>query len=230
MEYLRELAQLPPLFRGIDRREAELLLGRLSPRLEEFPRGSVLLRRGEPAGAMGLVLTGRVHIQRVDFWGNRSILAQAGPGQLFGESYACLPARPLEVEAAAAEPCRVLFLPARGLFSPIPDPGAEALRQRLLGNLLEVLAQRNLLLTRKMEHLTQPTTRQKVLSYLSAQSLLAGEAEFTIPFDRQQLADYLSVDRSALSAQLGRLRREGVLEFRKNRFHLLDRDPTGKEG
>lgn len=220
MEYLGELSRLPSLFQGLSRQEAELLLQSLSPHREKYPRGAFLLRQGEPAGAMGLVLTGSVHIQREDFWGNRSILAQVGPGQLFGESYACLPSRPMEVAVVAAEPCQILLLSPKSLFTPLPQPEVEALRLNLCSSLLRVLAQRNLLLTRKMEHLTQPTTRQKVLSYLSAQSQEAGNPEFTIPFDRQQLADYLNVERSALSKELGRMRNEGILTFRKNHFQL----------
>ena len=79
------------------------------------------------------------------------------------------------------------------------------------------------MLTGKMRHMARPTTREKLLSYLSAQAARAGGPEFDIPLDRQQLADYLAVDRSAMSAVLGKLRDEGVLEFRKNHFRLLGR-------
>ena len=158
---------------------------------------------------LGLVLEGHVHIIREDFWGNRSIVGLAGPGEVFAESYA-LAGEPLEVSVLAAAPGAALFLEADGLTD-----------ARLTANLLHLLARKNLMLTRKMRHMARRTTRDKLLSYLSAQALAAGSSEFDIPMDCQQLADYLAVDRSAMSAALGKLRDEGVLTFRKNHFRLL---------
>ena len=157
------------------------------------------------------MLEGGVHIIREDFWGNRSIVGLAGPGEIFAESYA-LAGKPLAVSVLAATDGRALFLDAGHLS------------ERLSANLLALLAEKNLMLTEKMRHMARRTTREKLLSYLSAQALRAGTAEFDIPLDRQQLADFLAVDRSAMSAALGKLRDEGVLEFRKNHFRLLRRE------
>ena len=199
-----------PLFRGIAAGELPALLDRSSAREVRFAKGELLLHRGETPRSLGLVLEGGVHIIREDFWGNRSIVGLAGPGEIFAESYA-LAGKPLAVSGLAAADGRALFLDAGHLS------------QRLSANLLALLAEKNLMLTEKMRHMARRTTREKLLSYLSAQALRAGTAEFDIPLDRQQLADYLAVDRSAMSAVLGRLREEGVLEFRKNHFRLLGR-------
>lgn len=198
-----------PLFRGVPAEELPALLARASARTCAFQKGELLLRRGDVTRRLGLVLEGSVHIIREDFWGNRSIVGLAGPGEVFAESYA-LAGEPLEVSVLAAAPGAALFLEADGL--------ADA---RLTANLLHLLARKNLMLTRKMRHMARRTTRDKLLSYLSAQALAAGSSEFDIPMDRQQLADYLAVDRSAMSAALGKLRDEGVLTFRKNHFRLL---------
>lgn len=200
---------MSPLFRGVPAEELPGLLVRAAAREVRFQKGDLLLRRGEESGRMGLVLEGTVHIIREDFWGNRSIVGLAGPGEVFAESYA-LAGEPLEVSVLAAASGAALFLEADCLTD-----------GRLAANLLHLLAQKNLMLTRKMRHMARRTTRDKLLSYLSAQALLAGSPEFDIPMDRQQLADYLAVDRSAMSAALGKLRDEGVLTFRKNHFHLL---------
>ena len=136
---------------------------------------------------------------------------------MFGETYACLPGQPLLVTAVAAEPSRVLFLDARPLRA--GDPGDPALRQ-VLANLLQVSLRKNLELSRRMLHTSSKTIRGRLLSYLSEQALLAGGRQFTIPFNRQQLADYLNLDRSALSKELCKMRDEGLLEFDKNRFVL----------
>ena len=197
-----------PLFRGIAAGELPALLDRSSAREVRFAKGELLLHRGETPRSLGLVLEGGVHIIREDFWGNRSIVGLAGPGEIFAESYA-LAGKPLAVSVLAATDGRALFLDAGHLS------------QRLSANLLALLAEKNLMLTEKMRHMARRTTREKLLSYLSAQALRAGTAEFDIPLDRQQLADFLAVDRSAMSAALGKLRDEGVLEFRKNHFRLL---------
>ena len=199
------------LFRDIPAGELPTLLDRAAAREVRFARGELLLHRGETPRSLGLVLEGGVHIIREDFWGNRSIVGLAGPGEIFAESYA-LAGKPLAVSVLAATDGRALFLDAGHLS------------QRLSANLLALLAEKNLMLTEKMRHMARRTTREKLLSYLSAQALRAGTAEFDIPLDRQQLADFLAVDRSAMSAALGKLRDEGVLEFRKNHFRLLRRE------
>ena len=198
-----------PLFRGVPAGELPGLLNRATAKKVCFQKGELLLRRGDVTGRLGLVLEGTVHIIREDFWGNRSIVGLAGPGEVFAESYA-LAGKPLAVSALAASDGAALFLDARRLTD-----------ARLTANLLSLLAEKNLMLTGKMRHMARRTTRDKLLSYLSAQALAAGSSEFDIPMDRQQLADYLAVDRSAMSAALGKLRDEGVLTFRKNHFRLL---------
>ena len=199
-----------PLFHGITKEEVDELLARASARQAAFQKGELLLHRGDAVRRIGLVLKGRVHIIREDFWGTRSIVGLVGPGEVFAESYA-LADEPLEVSVLAESAGEVLFL------------DAAALREsRLTGNLLSMLAKKNLMLTGKMRHMACRTTRDKLLSYLSAQAVAAGSPKFTIPMDRQQLADYLAVDRSAMSATLGKLRAEGVLTFHKNQFQLLE--------
>ena len=202
-----------PLFRDIAPADLASLLDCLDARERAYEKGAWLLRRGERTDRLGLVLSGTVHILREDFWGNRSIVGLAGPGEIFAESYA-LAGEPLEVSVLAASDARVLFLRVET---------ALAGRGQLTRNLTALLAEKNLTLTRKMRHMARRTTREKLLSYLSAQALRSGGPEFDIPMDRQQLADYLAVDRSAMSAELGKLRREGLLDFRKNRFTLLRR-------
>lgn len=202
-----EISDLP-LFRGISPRELPGLLREAGVRRVSFEKGELLLRRGEVTRCLGLVLSGTVHIIREDFWGNRDIVGLAEIGEIFAESYA-LAGEPLEVSVLAASAGEALFL------------DAEHLSARLSANLLALLAEKNLMLTRKMRHMARGTTREKLLSYLSAQAARVGQPEFDIPLDRQQLADYLAVDRSAMSAVLGKLRHEGILTFHKNHFHLL---------
>ena len=205
------------LFQGISRQELPALLAQLNARSRRYDKGAVVLHRGGRTERLGLVLTGTVHMVKEDFWGARTIVGLARPGEVFAESYACLPGAVLEVSVLAAADTEILFLDA----APALDGGAGG--AQFSRNLLAMLAGRNLTLTRKIGHMARRSIRDKLLSYLSAQAMQAGGPEFDIPLDRQQLADYLAVDRSALSTALGKLRGEGVLTFRKNHFCLLQK-------
>lgn len=204
-----------PLFRDIAPADLTLLLAGGDARERRYRKGELLLHSGGRTERLGLVLSGRIHIVQEDFWGNRTIVGLVEPGDVFAESYA-LSGEPMEVSVLAAGDAEVLFL-GIGAMSGMDG----AFQEQLIKNLMALMAEKNLRLTRKMRHMARRTTREKLLSYLSAQALLAGGPEFDIPLDRQQLADFLAVDRSAMSAALGRLRDEGALEFRKNHFRLL---------
>ena len=205
------------LFQGISWQELPALLTQLNARRRQYDKGAVILHRGDQTARLGLVLSGTVHMVKEDFWGARTIVGLARPGEVFAESYACLQGAVLEVSVLAAADTEILFLDA----APALDGGAGG--AQFSRNLLAMLAGRNLTLTRKIGHMARRSIRDKLLSYLSAQAMQAGGPEFDIPLDRQQLADYLAVDRSALSTALGKLRGEGVLTFRKNHFCLLQK-------
>ena len=183
-----------------------------------YQKGAVIYCAGDTVQSMGLILSGSVHIESGDVWGNRSILDQAGPGQVFAETYACLPDEPLMVSVTAAADTQVLFLQTSRVLQTCTSACAH--HARLIRNLLAISAQKNLILSRRIFHTSPKTIRGRLLSYLSFQSLRQGSRSFTIPFNRQQLADYLSVDRSALSNELGNMQREGLIAFHKNSFEL----------
>ena len=199
------------LFRGCSPRETADMLQCLRAERRVYEKDRVICHAGDTVEALGLVLSGGVNIESVDVWGSRSILGHVGPGQVFAETYACLPGEPLMVFLNTARLLRTC-------------PSACAHHAALIRNLLAVTSQKNLALSRRIFHTSPKTIRGRLLSYLSAQALRENSRSFAIPFDRQQLADYLGVDRSALSAELGRMRAEGLIRFRKNEFELL-REP-----
>lgn len=213
------------LFRGITERELGPLLNCAGAWKRRYGKGELLLRLGERAAYLGLVLSGRVHVVKEDFWGRRTLVGLAEEGEVFAESYACLGSEALEVSVEAAAETEVLYLDAALAAGgcTCACTAHAALRQ----NLLALLAEKNLMLTRKMGHMARRTTREKLLSFLSAQALRSGGPVFDIPLDRQGLADYLAVDRSAMSAALGKLRAEGVLDVHKNHFRLLRETEEG---
>ncbi len=207
-----------PLFAGFKQEEIQAALYCLKAKSRTVAEGEVLLRAGDRAVKMGLVLSGSVHIIRYDAWGAQSILDRVGPGQVFAETYAFLKEEPLMVYAVAAQRARILFLDVDGLLS----SGAQGcgLQAKVLASLLRLTAKKNIMLTRKINCITPKTIRARLLSYLSFQAAAHGSRSFSIPYNRQQLADYLSVDRSALSAELSKMGREGLIRFRKNQFTL----------
>ncbi len=208
-----------PLFAGMTADETRRMLGCFGGVRRRYDDGQTILAEGGAAHRIGVVLSGQVRITRTDYGGSRSVIAAAGPGELFGEAFAFAGAERLPVDVCAVGTAEVLLLPAEKLAHPCGN--ACEFHSRLILNLLRILASKNLLMNRKLQILARRTTREKLLAYLRLQAAQEGSASFEIPFDRQALADYLEVDRSGLSAQIGALRREEVLRCEKNRFTLL---------
>lgn len=207
------------LFEGFSEQDLAGVLGCLPARRRRFAKNAVILLAGEPATDVGIVLSGDIRVLQEDLLGNRSILAEFGPGHLFAEAFACARVGSIPVTVTAASDCEVLFLGYRQIVTTCSS--ACGFHTRLIANMMAILAQKNLLLSEKLAVMSRRSTREKLLAYLSGQATRAGSREFSIPFNRQELADYLCVDRSAMSAELGRLRGEGVLDFSRSRFVLL---------
>ena len=206
------------LFHGLREAQIREILPCLSARQSRFRRGQFLLRAGDRVAFAGILLSGEAEVLQEDFWGNRNLLAAVGQGDLFAEAFACAHAVS-PVSVLCKTDGSVLYLNVRAVFFPCEKACAQ--HKALSQNLIRVLAEKNMQLNEKAAFLSHRTTREKLMSYLSAQATKSGKNEFDIPFDRQQLADYLCVDRSAMSAQLCALRDDGVLEFKKNHFILL---------
>ncbi len=192
----------------------ELRQFRENAEVKQFAKNQIIWQYGTPAKQIGVVLEGCVRIETQDYWGNRSILAKISAFEVFGEAFYCahISARPVQV--CSDTDTKILFFG-------IPEVPEGNCRTQFLEKLLQVTAGKNVMLADKMRHITKRTIREKLLSYLSAQAGLRKDSRFTIPFNRQELADFLAVDRSALSKELGKLQAEGVLQFKKNHFTLL---------
>ena len=208
------------LFYGTPPQELKTMLNCLGAKQKRYARGEIIAHAGEPVQNMGLLLFGRVQIESDDLWGNKSVLDSIGPGLTFAETYACVPGEPMMVSAVAAECLEVLFLNAMRILETCSLACEH--HSRLIRNLLTLTAQKNLTLSRRIFYTSSKSIRGRLMSYLSDQASRFKSRAFTIPFNRQQLADYLSVDRSALSNELSKMRREGLLETDKNYFLLKE--------
>lgn len=212
-----------PLFRGMEPQDISSMLCCLRARQQSFAKGQVIYQAGDCVTAMGMVLEGSVRIQRDDFWGNTSILSVLQPGQMFAETYACVPHEPLMVSVVAEQPSTILFLETPRMLR-VCSNGC-TFHQKLVENLLMISAEKNLSLSRKIACTTAKTIRGRLLTYLSHQAQRQKSASFQIPFQRQQLADYLNVERSALSNELSKMQRDGLLKVEGRHFILMVEPP-----
>ena len=206
------------LFEYMTEQEIESALKCFGKKTVKFKRGDIIIDSAEPVKNIALLLNGSVQILREDIEGNRAIIAQCYPSEVFAEALACAQVQKSPVTATAAADCEILFIPFNKIMKFCPD--SCRLHSQIISNMLKILAQKNILLNAKIEHLSKRTIREKLLSYLSGQSKKAGNKKFVIPFDRSELADFLFIDRSAMSRELCKMRDDGIIEFDKNRFIL----------
>ena len=209
-----------PFFQGITEAEILSVLHCVEATVVRKKKDEWIFRVGDSTQTMGLVLSGSVLSVQEDLWGHRNILAKILPGDFFGESYAATPGSVLNISVVAQEDVEILLLNINRLMTVCHNTCTH--HNRLIRNLVSVLAGKVLQRDSKIIHISKRSTREKLLSYLSSESIRQGKLAFDIPYDRQQLADYLSVERAAMSAELSKLKKEGILDTHKNYFILYN--------
>jgi len=205
------------LFQGCSDEDILSMTEHLKFRTNSYGKDHVIFSEGNIVTEIGLVLVGSVRIEHTDLWGNKSILGITPAGDVFAESYACIPKEPMMVDAVANENCEILFLSVPRLFMPCPVCKNQ---NKLIQNLVIISARKNLQLSRHSLHTSPKTIRRRLFSYFSQQVSVQGSNKIVIPFSRQQLADYLNLDRSALSKELGKMKKDGLIEYNKNIFEI----------
>lgn len=210
------------LFQGISEHEITAILDCVQAVQKSYAKNDVVYHAGTVIHSLGIVLSGSVFIENDDFWGNKNVLDIVSPGEVFAEAYASIPDEPLMLQVVACETTEILFLNVQRLLAVCHH--ACTYHHKLIENLLRISAQKNLHLSRRSLHTASKTIRGRLLSYLSYQAIRQGSRDFVIPFNRQQLADYLNVDRSALSNELSKMQKEGILRADKSHFHLSSDD------
>lgn len=217
-EFLPVLAKCP-LFDQIRPEELAPMLACLGARVSKYQKNQIMFEEGSPAKYVGIVLSGAAQIVREDYYGNRSIVARIEPTELFGESFACAGVTALPIRVVAAEDSEIMLIDCRRIT--VSCTKACSFHSQIVFNLLKVVATKNLVFNQKIEIISRRTTREKLMAYLFSQAKLHGSSSFTIPYDRQSLADYLGVDRSAMSVEISKLRKDGVISCEKSHFELL---------
>ena len=207
------------LFAGVVEEEISAMLSCLGARLETFKKGEYVLRQGEHLSDIVVLVVGNLHIKNDDYWGNRSILGQIAVGDMFGEAYVAPESGALLNDVVAIEDSSVIFFDVKRILTTCSS--ACRFHAMVVQNLFFAISEKNRKLVQKLGHTSKRSTREKLISYLSEEAKKQTSSTFTIPFNRQQLADFLSVDRSAMSNELCKMRDEGLIEFEKNNFKLL---------
>lgn len=207
------------MFAGVGDDEIASMLSCLNARLSTYQKGEYVLRQGEHLSNITVLVHGNLHIQKDDYWGNRSILGHISVGEMFGEAYIAPDSGALLNDVVAVEDSAVIFFDVKRVITTCPS--ACRFHALVVQNLFFAISEKNRKLVQKLGHMSKRSTREKLISYLSEEAKRQNCASFEIPFNRQQLADFLSVDRSALSNELCKMRDEGRLKFEKNRFQLL---------
>lgn len=218
MENLYKIIGNSKLFAGIEENELISLLKCLDANVKEYSKDDFIFHAGESLSNVGLVLSGSVHIINEDFWGNRIIISQVNHGFIFGESYAFSGSPITSVSAVVNENSKIMHLDVKRVITTCSS--SCIFHAKLIRNLMTILAEKNSMLINKIQHTSKRTTREKLLSYFSDESKKSESSSFVIPFNRQQLSDYLCVDRSAMSFELSKMRSEGLLEYKKNHIIL----------
>lgn len=206
------------LFRGISEQEIQSLMHCLQVSTSIYRRGETILGEGTVTENIGIVLSGMALISCGDIWGNTSILGNVAPGEVFAEVYACIPGQPLLISVSAAENTEVMFMNVGHVLKTCSN--ACPFHSKLIQNLLSVCARRSLQLSQRISHTNTKSIRGRLMSYFSECAKQSGSNAFTVPYNRQQLADYLSVDRSAMCNELSKMRRDGLIEYERNRILL----------
>lgn len=212
------LANLP-LFENIQQQDINSMLHCMGAQIVKYAKEEYIRMEGAPADFIGIVLEGTIQIQQHDYDGNRTITASFCAGEMFGEAFACAEIPALPVDILAVAPVTVMFLRKENLLHPCEN--VCCFHSQMIQNLIKIIARKNMILNRKLGYLSRKTTREKLLAYLKDQARQNHSSAFTIPYNRQELADYLGVERSAMSSELSKLQKAGILETNRSFFRLL---------
>lgn len=220
MESIARQLKVSPVFGGIATNELPGLLHCLDAKRKSFAKNEYIFMAGDYINSVGVIISGQIQIERHDITGNRILLGEFGPGELFGEAYACAQIEHVPVNVLASSPVDVLFIDCKRIISVCPS--SCKFHTQLVENLLRIVATKNILLNQKITAVSQRSLRDKLLTYLGAEAQKHNSRTFSLNFNRQELADYLCADRSAVSRELSRLKEEQIIDFNGDVFELPD--------
>lgn len=219
MEKYFEVLRKCPLFMGISDENLISILVCLGATMKTYEKKETIFSEGEPAKYIGIVLSGAVQIVQMDYLGNRNIVANIEAAELFGESFACAGVEAIPMDVVAREDTEVLLIDCLRITQTCSS--ACEFHRRMIYNLMKLVAMKNIIFHQKIEIISKRSTREKLMTYLVMQAKKNKSTIFEIPYGRQELADFLGVDRSGLSVEIGKLCKEGVIRSKKRWFEIV---------
>lgn len=222
MKNIFELMKKCPLFDKMDDKELNVILKSPHTKIQDFSKNQTIISEGGSTDAVGIILSGSVQIVRNDYFGNRSIIALIDSPQIFAEVFVFADINAMPVSVVSVTDSMIMLIKPKVILSDNPD--LSLFHTKLTSNLLRIVTEKNLKLNEKIEIVSKRTTREKIMAFLMSQAKLNNSDNFTIPYDRQALADFLEVDRSAMSAEISKLRAEGIIESDRSKFRLIIRN------
>lgn len=207
------------LFEGISESEIYGILKCLKSHTKIYPKSDFIYLNGESIPSIAILISGEAQVKKENILGDSMIIGTLSKGDMFGESFACMSMKTIPVTVLALEKCEVLFMDVFNIINICTN--ACSFHRLLISNLLKIIAQKNVLLNQKMSYITHKTIRNKLEAYFYDMIEKSGSYTFTIPYNRNELADYLCADRSAISRELSKMKSEGIIDFNKNVFHWL---------
>lgn len=208
------------LFENINKDNLDQILHCIRSFKKSFKKGETIFMETDRIAYVGIVLSGCVHMIKTDIWGNSSLFTFFKPGELFGESFAVQKNISSSVIFTAAESTTVLFLAASNIIHSCPN--ACGFHAQIATNLFHLLGTKNQKFIDKIEILSKGSIREKLLAYISQLSLEQNSKYVESPLPRLALAEYLSVNRSAMIRELSKMRDEGIIDFDKNYFLIKE--------
>jgi CRP-like cAMP-binding protein len=218
MKYF-EVIKSNPLFKGIADNDIEVMLNCLSAANSIFEKGCFVVKACESITSIGILLSGKLAVLKDDVNGYRNIIAEITPGEMYGEAFACAGIEKSSVSVQASVDSEILLFNYRRIITTCSS--ACDFHSKLIENMLAILAEKILMLNQKMEFVSKRTTREKLLAFFEAQKRITNSNKFTISYNREQLADFLFLDRSSMSRELCKMRDDGLIKFDKNEFKIL---------
>ena len=206
------------LFKNINKDDLLSVIKCLGGIIKSYSKDDIIISEGDNADILGVILEGSVHITRIDYYGNRDIIAGFKKGEIFGETISIIDNNKMLVNVISDEDTKVLIIKMKKILSPCDKPCY--FHKEILLNLLHALAKKNIMFNKKIEIMSKKTTKEKLMCYLSFQAKENNSSEFEIPFNRQELADYLGVERSGLSVEINKLKKDGIIDSNKNYFKI----------
>lgn len=208
-----EILKNNKLFSGIDETDIYNVLKCLNSYTRFFLKGEFVFLAGESKPSVGILVSGETQITKENILGDSMIVGSFKAGDMFGETFACMGMKEIPVTVTALEKCEVLFIDVNRIIHTCKS--ACSFHQQLISNLLRIIAEKNIFLNQKMSYITHKTIRSRLEAYFCDIIEQSGSYTFTVPYNRNELADYLCTDRSAMSRELSKMQSEGIININK---------------